>query len=70
MGSGCESGSTYAKVRGMNEKIKPPDIELRPDGWEQFERAVDAAVKGGPRHRPAKQRPASKGRVRKGKSRA
>ena len=29
------------------KKPKPkaePDIELRPDGWEQFERAVGAAV--------------------------
>lgn len=46
-------------------------IELRPDGWQRFERAVDAAVKGGPKHRLSpKARPASKGRVRKGKSRA
>lgn len=56
---------------------KPPkrdkpstEIELRPDGWERFEKAVDAAAKSGARHRPAKTRPASKGRVRKGKSRA
>jgi hypothetical protein len=28
------------------------DIDLRPDGWERFEKAVDAAVKGGPQHRP------------------
>jgi hypothetical protein len=30
------------------------EIELRPDGWERFEKAVDAAVKGGPKHRAAK----------------
>jgi len=30
----------------------PPDIELRPDGWERFERAVGAAVSSGPKHRP------------------
>ncbi|MGH9354248.1 MAG: hypothetical protein ACRD2G_19135 [Terriglobia bacterium] len=53
-------------------KSKELDVELRPDGWERFEHAVDAAVKGGPKHRvaPKKQRPASKGRVRKGRSRA
>jgi hypothetical protein len=36
------------------KKQKPksePDIELRPDGWERFERAVGAAVKSGPKHR-------------------
>ena len=53
---------------------KPDKIELRPDGWERFENAVDAAVKSGPKHRPptpkAKERPASKKRVRKGRSRA
>jgi hypothetical protein len=37
------------------KKQKPkaePDIELRPDGWERFERAVGAAVSSGPKHRP------------------
>jgi hypothetical protein len=27
------------------------DLELRPDGWERFDRAVTAAVKSGPKHR-------------------
>ncbi len=46
------------------------------DGWSRFERAVDAAVKGGPKHKLApaviskKERPASKGRVHKGKTKA
>jgi hypothetical protein len=35
-----------------SSKEKP--VELLPDGWERFERAVDAAVKGGPHHRKAK----------------
>jgi hypothetical protein len=52
----------------------PSEVELRPDGWERFENAVDAAVKSGPKHRAPtpkpKERPASKGRVHKGKSRA
>jgi hypothetical protein len=29
-------------------------VELRPDGWERFEKAVDAAVKSGPKRRSAK----------------
>ena len=33
---------------------KENEIELKPDGWAQFERAVDAAVKSGPKHRPSK----------------
>jgi hypothetical protein len=51
---------------------KPPqEIERYPDAWERFERAVDAAIKGGPKHREPvikKARPASKGRVHKGKT--
>ncbi len=35
----------------MKKSSKPDDIEERPDGWERFERAVDAAVKSGPKHR-------------------
>jgi hypothetical protein len=31
------------------------DLEVMADGWARFERAVDAAVKGGPKHRPAKE---------------
>lgn len=51
------------------------DLEIVPDAWERFERAVDAAVKSGPKHRQRpkvdrKERPSSKGRVHKGKSRA
>jgi hypothetical protein len=51
------------------------EIELRPDGWERFRGAVHAAAKSGPKHRQSskdgrKARPASKGRVHKGKSRS
>jgi len=28
-------------------------MDPEPDGWERFERAVDAAVKSGPKHRLA-----------------
>jgi len=30
---------------------KAEEIELVPDAWARFERAVDAAVKSGPKHR-------------------
>jgi hypothetical protein len=62
----------------MASKSKPSskaeDIEIEPDAWERFERAVDVVIKSGPKHRPTatakpKERPGSKGRVRKGKSR-
>lgn len=43
------------KARGQRD-----EIELRPDGWGRFERAVDAAVKGGPKHRTGKAKTASK----------
>jgi hypothetical protein len=32
----------------------PEQIEARPHGWKRFEKAVDAAVKSDPRHRPGK----------------
>jgi hypothetical protein len=35
--------------RRSTDKIK--DSDLRPDGWERFEAAVDAAIKSGPKHR-------------------
>lgn len=46
------------------------DLELDPDGWARFEQFVTGVAKAGPKHRPAKakERPPSKGRVRKGKS--
>jgi len=43
----------------MATKQKESEIELRPDGWSRFKRAVDAAVKGGPKHRPSKKTLAS-----------
>jgi hypothetical protein len=37
------------------------EFDTRPDGWQRFEQAVDAAIKSGPKHRPAKaQKPARK----------
>jgi hypothetical protein len=53
---------------------KTNDLELVPDAWERFERAVDTVIKSGPMHRQQnhdarKERPASKGSVHKGKTR-
>jgi len=36
----------------MKEKSK--EIELHPDAWARFERAVDAAAKAPPQHRKSK----------------
>jgi hypothetical protein len=41
------------------------EIELRPDGWERFNRAVTAAAKSGPKHRAAKQKPTVKAKRQK-----
>lgn len=48
--------------------------DARPDAWDRFRRAVHAASESGPMHKVApqsankKERPASKGRVHKGKT--
>lgn len=44
-------------VHAPKSKIEQP--ELRQDGWERFEHAVDAAVKSGPKHRASRQKAAS-----------
>jgi len=50
---------------------KPPrkkdQIELRPDGWERFTTAVDAAVKHGPEHRAAAKTKTRRQQTRKSK---
>jgi hypothetical protein len=52
----------------MSDK-KPAPIkadDLRPDGWQRFEQAVDAAIKSGPMHKSAKaQKPARKPKAAK-----
>jgi hypothetical protein len=63
-----------SKKRG-NKAATEAGIELRPDGWDRFEKAVDAAVRVPAQHRARpmpkrKERPASKGRVHKGKTRS
>jgi hypothetical protein len=51
---------------------KIDDIEELPDAWERFEKAFDAVMRAQPKPRVAKpkERPASKGRVHKGKARS
>jgi hypothetical protein len=36
------------------KREKPTDVEMQPDGGQRFEKAVDAAIKSGPKHRPPK----------------
>lgn len=57
MGNSNQRGETRRRVQAR-PKV---ELELRPDGWERFERAVDAAVKGGPKHRVKGSPPASTG---------
>ena len=44
----------------MTDKPLPAEPELRPDGWERFERAIDAALHTPPAHRKAKPEAESK----------
>jgi hypothetical protein len=62
-----EDMSTPSRRPGRG--IPEPEIELRADGWKRFERAVDAAIASGPKHReagkkPAKTLPANSGQIR------
>ena len=43
----------------MTDKPPPKEPELRPDGWERFTRAVDAAARTPPMHRKPKDKPES-----------
>jgi hypothetical protein len=57
----------------MSERKGGQDKTASRPGWQDRLRAAAAAPKGGPKSRralKAKERPASKGRIRKGKSRA
>jgi hypothetical protein len=58
----------------MKDQKPPPnrdDIELHPDAWDRFADFVKRIAKAGPQHRTpkTKERPASTGRVHKGKTR-
>jgi hypothetical protein len=39
---------------------KKRDIELAPDAWSRFERAIDVVAKSPPQHRAPKKKPAKK----------
>ena len=52
----------------MAEPPKEQEVlvsDLLPDGWERFTKAVDAAVKSGPKHREAASANLSKEKVPK-----
>jgi hypothetical protein len=58
-------------MRSMNERNRmrgaEPEIELVPDAWKRFERAVDVVAKSPPQHRPDKRKkPAAKPAKKKG----
>jgi hypothetical protein len=38
----------------MAKRSSAPEIELHPDGWQRFERAMAVVVKAPPQHRKAK----------------
>jgi hypothetical protein len=40
----------------MAKEPKQPEIELEPDAWQRFERAIDVVVKSPPQHK-AKPKP-------------
>jgi hypothetical protein len=40
-----------------------PAGDTRPDAWDRFERAVDAGIKSGPKHKPAKKKAKASKRV-------
>ena len=42
------------------QKDASKDIELLPNGWARFARAVDAAIESGPKHRVVKKAKAKK----------
>jgi hypothetical protein len=48
--------------------FKPDDIELIPDAWEQFERAADTVVKGGPQHRKKREKASASDLLIRGRS--
>jgi hypothetical protein len=62
-------------MKPSSEKKSETKIEVDPDAWERFEKAVDTVMKAPPKHQAAlprkpKERPAIKGRVHRAKSRS
>jgi hypothetical protein len=67
--SGIDMAASKATKPKRQQKA---ELELDPDAWPRFEQFIKDVVKAGSQHRvnPTKTQTASKGRVRKGKSRA
>jgi hypothetical protein len=43
-----------SKPRGVvAAEAQPTSVDLFPNAWQRFERAVDAAIKSGPKHKTA-----------------
>jgi hypothetical protein len=47
-----------------NKQRATKEIELRPDAWERFERAVDVVAKSPPQHRIRSDKPKSAAKPR------
>jgi hypothetical protein len=58
-------------MKNQKPAPNPDDIELHPDAWDRFTDFVKRIAKAGPQQRTpkVKERPTSKGRVHKGKTR-
>ncbi len=51
----CRAGLILGlKIWGLAMTKDPKEIELLPDAWERFERAVDTVAMSGPKHRVGK----------------
>jgi hypothetical protein len=48
-------------------KSSEANVELHPDAWERFERAVSTVAKAPPQHRTAKKKAAKKSKKKPGK---
>ena len=55
------------KVKDSPPRRPMAEIELLPDAWERFEKAVAAAAKHGPMHRITKPKPSRDSRLKKGR---
>lgn len=43
-------------MSNKEKKVQPKEIELEPDAWRRFERAVGVVAKSPPQHRGAKEK--------------
>lgn len=52
MAANAPRNADTANTETAHRKESTESVELRPDGWERFERAVDAGLHTRPMHRP------------------